>query len=480
MPAPINVLFLASEAEPFVKIGGLGDVGGALPRALRVLTTMETGGYSLDVRLVLPLHATIQTESHSLQRVAGFDLLREGKSIPVEVFLTQHEGLPVYFISGEPIQTAPTVYSNNLAADREKYSFFSLAALELIHHLNWRVDILHANDWHTALALYALKSRRTDPVLQDIKGLLTLHNLPYMGGDGLDVLQAYGLSPVADESLPIWARSSPLPLGLWAADSIVAVSPGYSREILTPEFGCSLEDFLRKNANKLTGILNGIDTASNDPETDPALAARFTATTLDERLANKCGLQKQLGLPVDGEIPIFGMVGRIDPQKGVDLALEALRQIPQKPWQAVLLGSGTPDLEAAMCQLQTDHPNRVGAVTRYDAQLGRMIYGGADIFMMPSRYEPCGLAQMLAMRYGCVPVVRATGGLKDTVKDRETGFHVPEATAESLAATLLQALKAYAAPERWRKIQQAGMRQDFSWRRSARQYATLYKNLIEN
>jgi len=293
------------------------------------------------------------------------------------------------------------------------------------------------------------------------------------------VLAAYGLSPAVDENLPRWARSSPLPLGLLAADSVVAVSPEYSVEIQTPEFGCSLEDFLRKNVDKLTGILNGIDTVSNDPETDPALDTRFTAATIEQRLANKQALQRELDLPVDAEVPVFGMVGRVDPQKGVDLALEALRQLVGMPWQAVMLGSGDPGLENAMLQLQIDFPKQVRAVTRYDPQLSRRIYGGADIFLMPSRYEPCGLSQMIAMRYGCVPVVRATGGLKDTVKDRTTGFLVPEATADSLVGSLKRALDFYASAAKWQKIQLAGMKQDFSWQRSARQYASLYKNLCE-
>jgi len=479
MTKTINVLFLISEAEPFVKIGGLGDVGGALPKALRNLSVTDAGGYNLDVRLVLPLHAFVQAESATLYPVAEFNLFRRGGSIPVQVFQIQRDGIPVYFISGGPIRTARTVYSNDLAADREKYAFFSLAALEFIRHLEGRFDILHANDWHTALALYALKSRRTDPLLDRIKGLLTLHNLPYMGGEGLDVLAAYGLSPAVDENLPRWARSSPLPLGLLAADSVVAVSPEYSVEIQTPEFGCSLEDFLRKNVDKLTGILNGIDTVSNDPETDPALDTRFTAATIEQRLANKQALQRELDLPVDAEVPVFGMVGRVDPQKGVDLALEALRQLVGMPWQAVMLGSGDPGLENAMLQLQIDFPKQVRAVTRYDPQLSRRIYGGADIFLMPSRYEPCGLSQMIAMRYGCVPVVRATGGLKDTVKDRTTGFLVPEATADSLVGSLKRALDVYASAAKWQKIQLAGMKQDFSWQRSARQYASLYKNLCE-
>ncbi|MBM3150783.1 MAG: glycogen synthase [Chloroflexi bacterium] len=474
MPPTINVLFLAAEAEPFVKVGGLADVAGSLPGALRRLEKPI-----LDVRLALPLHTAIQAESATLYPATSFDLYRRGGSLPVQVFQLKRGGIPVYFISGGPLHAARTVYSTDLAADREKYAFFSLAALELARRLDWRVDILHANDWHTALSLYALKSRRSDPLLRRIRSVLTLHNLPYMGGEGLDVLSAYGLAPLEDESLPGWARSSPLPLGLWSADRIAAVSPTYAREILTPEFGCSLEGFLEGRGDRLAGILNGLDTSAFDPQTDPHLALHFDAASLENRPANKSALQAKLGLDQDPRLPLFGMVGRVDPQKGVDLALEALRRLPHRRWQAALLGSGVPELEAASRQLEADFPARARAVTRYDPALGRLIYGGSDIFLMPSRYEPCGLAQMIAMRYGSIPLARATGGLKDTIRDGATGFLVPEASLESLLSVTSRALDLYPEKGKWEAMQRAGMAEDFSWERPAQQYAALYQSLME-
>jgi starch synthase len=478
MPSTINVLFLAAEAEPFVKIGGLADVAGSLPLALRNLPYQATHGAALDVRLVLPLHRANRAESATLRPVAEFSVYRRGRNISAQVFETSLAGMPVYFINGEPIASAASVYSVDPATDREKFAFFSRAALEMLRHLNWQPDIIHANDWHTALALYALRSRCTDPTLARLRTVLTIHNLPYMGGDGADVLAAYGLMLLNDESLPAWARTQSLPLGLWSADALIPVSPTYAREILTPEFGCGLDAYLRGRSDRITGILNGIDTASWNPRTDQALAANFTADDLPDRSNNKIALQKQLGLKEGARIPLLAMIGRIDQQKGVDVTLEALPQLGERPWQFVLLGSGDPALENNVRHLQAEYPDRVRAAIRFDAPLGRLIYGGADMFLMPSRYEPCGLAQMIAMRYGCVPLVRATGGLKDTVQEGRTGFLFRGADAGSMTEALMRALSVYADPERWQRLQRTGMRKDFSWPRSARQYAAIYHSLI--
>ncbi|MBA4379548.1 MAG: glycogen synthase [Anaerolinea sp.] len=473
MPATRNILFLASEAEPFVKVGGLADVAGSLPLALRALP----GEPRLDVRLALPLHRAIQLDPANLIPGVEFSVSRGGINIPAQVFEGNLEGMPVYFIAGGPITEATAVYSNDLAFDREKYIFFSLAVLKMIRHLGWQPDILHGNDWHTALALYALRTRRSDPFFAPIRSVLTLHNLPYMGGDGSEQLAAYGLNPVEDEALPQWAHTQPLPLGLWAADTLVAVSPTYAQEILTPEFGCGLQNFLRGRQGAFSGILNGLDTASWDPLTDPALAANFDARSLRSRPVNKAALQERLGLQSDPDVPLLAMVGRIDPQKGVDIVLDALRQIVALPWQMVILGKGDASLEDGARRLEADFPGRVRAVIDYNAPLGRLIYGGADIFLMPSRYEPCGLAQMIAMRYGCVPLVRATGGLKDTVGEGQTGFLFGAASAEALAEAIRAALAVYPQREKWRKLQRNGMKQDFSWSRSASQYASLYWSL---
>jgi starch synthase len=477
MSDTINILFLAAEAEPFIKIGGLADVAGSLPKALRALSYEATGGVTLDVRLVLPLHRAIRAEAATLRPVAEFTVFRGGGSIPAQVFGMTLGGMPVYFINGDPISSAPSVYSTDPAQDREKYAFFSLAALQLVCHLDWRTDIVHANDWHTALALYGLRSLR-DPVFERVHTVFTVHNLPYMGGDGPEVLSAYGLTPVTDDSLPKWAQTQPLPLGLWSADSIIPVSPTYAQEILTPGFGCGLDPYLKTRTNSLTGILNGLDADRWNPETDQSLAAHFTADGLPVRQVNKIALQKALELKEEAQVPLLVMIGRIDRQKGLDIAFDALRQITERGWQFVILGSGDPMLENAARSLQADYPDRARAVIRYDAPLSRLLYGGADMFLMPSRYEPCGLAQMIAMRYGCVPVVRATGGLKDTVQEGRTGFLFQEAMDGSMVEALERALTVHESPEKWKHIQRNGMLEDFSWPRSARQYAIIYSSLV--
>lgn len=478
MTDTINILFLASEAEPFVKVGGLADVAGSLPAALRSLSPKMTDGVVLDVRLVIPLHRVIQSESSTLLPVIEFPVYRRGGNISVQVFERSLEGVPVYFITGAPIMTATSVYSADARADIEKFTFFSLAALELTRRMGWRPDIVHANDWHTALALYALRSRRGEAFFSRTANLLTLHNLPYMGGEASDALASYGLAPLTDDALPKWARSQPLPMGLWAADAIIPVSATYAREILTPEFGCDLHSFLRGRAESITGIVNGLDLKIWDPLNDRHLGANFDVDSLGGRQENKLALQKKMGLPVDAHIPLLAMIGRIDQQKGLDLAFETLPQLDSVPWQFVILGTGDSKLEAAARSLQAKYPERVQVMLRYDAGLSRMIYGGADILLMPSRYEPCGLSQMIAMRYGCVPVVRSTGGLKDTVEEGKTGFLFEKAAAADLLEALQRALGVFASQEKWRRFQRNGMKEDFSWARSARQYAMIYRSLL--
>jgi starch synthase len=477
MPETLKILFLAAEAEPFLKVGGLADVAGSLPLALRSLPLELTRGVILDVRLVLPLHRSIRPGMVTLHPVVEFQLARQGGELLVRVFETNLGGMPVYFINGEPIASASMVYSNDPALDREKYAFFCMAALEMARHMHWHPDIIHANDWHTALAVYALRFRPANPDGKRTHSLLTIHNLAYMGGDAAAEMGAYGLASTDDESLPAWARSTPLPLGLLAADALVPVSPGYAREILTPELGCGLDGFLRSRSNSVTGILNGLDLAAWDPATDKNLPKDFSMDDLSGRAINKTDLQRKLGLEEEPHIPILAMVGRIDPQKGVDIALEALNQLGGRAWQFVILGSGDPALENSVRLLQADFPERVRAVIGYDAPLSRVIYGAADMFLMPSRFEPCGLAQMIAMRYGCVPVVRATGGLKDTVQEGKTGFLFQAADRVSLLDALRRALDAFMAPMQWEHLQRNGMLEDFSWTRSAACYAMIYRSL---
>jgi starch synthase len=415
--------------------------------------------------------------SDTFRPVGIYSIPRGKAEVQVEAYEGILDGMPVYFLNGDPIRASGSVYSSNNKLDAEKYTFFSLAALELPRQLNWEPNIIHVNDWHTALAAYGNLVKRWNEKSRRVASLVTIHNLPFLGPNVSDILEEYGL-PLANTDVPEWARVMPMPLGLWASDLIVAVSPTYAEEILHPEFGSGLQEFFRNRTDHLRGILNGIDTVSFDPQTDPTLAANFSAETLSLRSRNKAALQDRAGLPIDPGVPLLGMVSRMDQAKGIDIALKGLKMMAKHHWQLILLGAGDLKLEALAKKLQQDMPGRVCVETRYDARLARQIYGGSDIFLMPSRYEPCGISQMIAMRYGSVPLVRAVGGLHDTVTDSETGFVFVDTKVKSFNDALRRALQCYTDRSRWVQLQKAGMAQDFSWSSSASKYLDVYQKLI--
>jgi starch synthase len=478
MAERIKVLFMSAEAEPLVKVGGLGDVAGTLPLALRQLPEKP------DVRLVLPFHSTIPREKYANKPVAVFSIGHVDGPQLAEVFETAIEGMPVYLVAGKPISESPDVYSSDGLIDGNKYIFFSLAALELARVLDWQPDILHAQDWHTAPAVYSLKfSYEPDHFFKDTATLLTVHNLPFLGEGAGPAMAAYGLPPVKERRLPDWAKHLPLPLGLLAADKISTVSPGYAAEMLTPEFGAGLQDFLITRKKDLVGILNGLDMQEWDPAGDNLIPANYDVQTLSQRVKNKRTLQGEVGLAFDQDIPLLSIISRMDHQKGIDLAVEALRQLSGEPWQAVILGSGSDDLENDARRLSMNFPQQVKTHLLFDSEMAHRIYAGADMILIPSRYEPCGLIQMIGMRYGCVPVARATGGLRDTVLDysrsgKGTGFLFNKISSDALVKTIKRALAAYEDKRRWLGIQRRGMKQDFSWERSAKIYLDLYKTMI--
>ncbi len=473
---PVKVLFLAAEADPFVKIGGLGDVAGSLPYAL-----IKAG---IDTRLVLPLHGSIQQQNLPLQQIARYDIDHQDGKLEAVVFMAEFDGLVVYFISGDPIPTRAPVYSGNNAIDGYKYIFFSLAALQLLDYIDWSPAILHANDWHTAPAVYALDlSRREKARNSKIASVLGIHNLPYLGNGAESALRSFGLPPATESDLPWWAQELPLPLGILSCDQIVTVSPSYAEEILTPEYGSGLEKFLKTHKAKISGVLNGLSVDSWNPAKDVVLPSNYDSDTLERRQNNKHALQEELALPPDLDVPLLAMISRLDPQKGVDLLPVALPAISHLPWQLVILGNGVPKLEKEMRQLETNFPDRVKAEIRYDFNLSRRLYGGADILLIPSRYEPCGITQMIAMLYGCVPLARDVGGLKDTISDEgeeipQTGFLFEHADEADLVAALIRSLSVYERKKDWMSIQKNGMSQDFSWERSANRYMSIYNQLI--
>lgn len=475
MDQPINVLFLAAEADPFIRIGGLGEVASALPLALKKIG-------DINIRLVLPLHGIIQRQGLDLKLEATFDVPSARGNIKTQALSTNYNGLPIYFITGAYILPDAPVYSSDTYRDGLKYTYFSLAALYLAKTLGWQVDILHANDWHTAAAIYALKKQLV-PGNWETTTILSIHNLPYLGNKAGPALSAFNLPPSNDPALPAWARHLPLPLGLLTTDQIVAVSPSYAREIQSAEFGSGLHTFLRTQSRKISGILNGLNTRQWDPASDRYLVQNYTPECMTSRLENKIALQKEFNLQSDPRIPLLGLVSRMDPQKGIDLLPNALRLIQKQKWQVIILGTGVPEIEAAARQLSREYPQRVRSAIRFDAVLSHRIYAGSDAFLIPSRYEPCGLTQMISMRYGCIPIARSTGGLRDTITDYRhgngrTGFLFSKATPHALAAAIRRALKIYSHPIEWKEMQLNGMLQDFSWENSARKYIQLYQQLV--
>jgi starch synthase len=479
----LNVLYVASEAAPLVKVGGLGDVAGSLPKALRKLSPSQIDDISLDVRLAIPFHSRITQKLDNLQLIASFFVSHPNGPVPARAFHTIIEDVPVYLIEGGSILTDQNIYSNDTQADARKYLFFSLAVMELIKQINWEVDILHANDWQTALSVYDLKLRRTqDPFFKNTKSVLSMHNLPYMGAGAEPVVHEFGFSGCDCPNLPDWGRSIPLPIGMSAADQLLTVSPNYAAEILTPEYGCGLQDFLENRKESVGGILNGIDEEIWNPESDTAIHHNYNIKKIEHRSKNKTALQTELGLEKDANIPLIILISRMDQQKGIDIAINGLRMVMDLPLQMVFLGTGDPFIEASCRSLESEFPDKVRSVLRFDLNLSRRMYAGGDILLIPSRYEPCGLTQMIAMRYGCVPLARATGGLKDTIIDSpnnsaNNGFLFADANEESFASTMRRAVHKFARKIEWKELQINGMSTDFSWEKSAIEYAKIYLKL---
>jgi len=491
----IKVLFLAAEAAPFVKVGGLGDVAGALPQFLKSLGVSsdldepldeKSDDLKIDIRLVIPFHRAIRAKDFNVKFLLEFDIISSEGSIKVEVFWTTINDLPVYLISGPPISASEQIYSQDPAEDGFKYTFFSYASLKLVKEINWYPDIIHANDWHTAPAVYALSiNQNKNGTFKDAVTILGVHNLPYLGVGAGSSLSKFGLPPATDSDLPIWAQDVPLPLGLLTADHIVTVSPTYAQEILTPEFGAGLDDFLLRRQASISGILNGIDIERWDPDSDEYISPRYQLTTLTKKNVNKENLLDEAGLSTDKGRPLFAMVTRLDTQKGVDIAFDAFQSLMDQQWNVIILGTGDPSLEQRAHSLEREFPDRLRFVNRFDVPLSHRIYAGADMLLIPSRYEPCGLTQMIAMRYGTVPIGRATGGLHDTIIDYDqtsggTGFIFDTAEPQSLEGAMRRAIRTYRDQRRWRGLQRRGMRQNFSWAESARNYLKLYFQLVDN
>ena len=454
----LRILFASAEIHPYSQVGGLGDVAAGLPKMLAAL------GH--DVRVVTPAHASVELSPDVKPLgIPPFRVELFGRSEEVNLLVARGKhGFPIYFVQNSTYFGRPEVYG--AGDDLLRYLFFSKAALELPKVLGWVPQILHLNEWHTAPMAVALRNRgHYDPLYESITSVYTIHNLAYRGPDELvdQVCQA-----------------------LEYADLIITVSPTYAKEICTPRYGNGLHRVLRRRRSDLFGVLNGLDRDVFNPLTDPNVPYHFDLQRLEDRPKNKQALLDRFGLPWEEATPVIGMVTRIVEQKGFDLLLRGLEPLLRETSaQLVVVGPGEESYSARLREAARLNAGRLAVHTSFDVPLARQVYAGSDIFLMPSRFEPCGVGQIIAMWYGSVPVVRRTGGLVDTVIDADrqpdsgTGFVFHEYSPAALLEAMRRAVRCYGSPNRWREIQERGMRADFSWKASAREYEALYRLALE-
>lgn len=476
----MRIVFAIAEADPFVKIGGLGEVGGSLPVALQ-----KQGA---DVRVILPEYSMIPSHFRSdFHTVAHFSVPLSWRQQYCGLKELVHRGVHYYFIDNEYYFKRSNIYGSFDQA--EQFAFFSRAVMESMLHLPaFKADIIHCHDWHTALIPLMLKEFYSqEPLYHNVKTVFTIHNLLYQGifpeavlGDIIGL----GREFYSADTLEFDGMVNYMKAGLLFADRVTTVSPTYAREIQYAYFGEKLEGVLQQRKGELNGILNGVDYELYDPASDPYLAVGMDGSDL-AKTQSKIYLQKSLGLPVREDVPILGMVSRLVEQKGLDLLAHAMEDILKLDVQIVILGAGERRYEEMLYYYSGQHPDQVAVRTVFDDRLAHRIYAGADILLMPSRFEPCGISQMIAMHYGTVPIVRETGGLKDTVipynqfTGEGNGFSFANYNAGELLFALKQAVKIYREEEPvWKVIRRRAMESDFSWERSAQAYLQIYQSLV--
>jgi starch synthase len=469
----MNILFVAAEVAPFIKTGGLADVAGALPPALRRL------GH--DARIVMPRYRRVREGPWTQTGPIAATFLPLGeRQEELLVYQSMLGDTPVYLLDIPAGFARSAIYGEG--DDDRRFILFARGVLALMQHLReiegWQPDIVNANDWHTGLITNYLKTFYSY-TFGHIATVFTIHNLAYQGIFGIPTLQQAGLSEggMVEDRAGIYGQFNFMARGLMFADIISTVSPTYAREILSPEFGEGLDGLLRARQEQLVGILNGIDYAFFNPQTDPHIAANYSVDEIAGKALCKAALQRECGFVVDPARPVLGMVTRLAEQKGLDLVYAALPVLmAETDVQLVLLGSGQPDLEAAFIGAMQAYPKRIHVRLGFDAALAQRIYAGCDAFLMPSRYEPGGLGQLIALRYGAVPVVRATGGLDDTVREGwdGNGFRFHPYEASMLLEAIRRCLASFRDTEGWAILRTRGMREDHSWESSAREYVAMY------
>ncbi len=478
----MKILFTASEAAPFAKTGGLADVAGSLPRALASL------GH--EVSVVIPRYRQVDVDAYKLKHIATFFVPLGSWKERCDVLRgSMGRGVTVYFVNKDVFYDRPELYRTAQADypdNAERFIFFSRAVLELCIALDLRPQIVHCNDWQTGLIpLYLKKSYGASGALENARSVFTVHNLGYQGLFWHWDMRLTGLDwdVFTPEGIEFWGRMNLLKAGLVYADVVTTVSRTYSREIQTPEYGHGLDGVLMDRSRDLYGILNGIDYGEWNPARDRNIPRTYSAERPAGKAVCKKELLSRLGLPDNGA-PLIGMVTRLADQKGFDILTEALPEVMSLGAQLVILGTGDAKYARILSDAASRYHDRMRVVLQYNDGLAKNIYAGSDLFLMPSRYEPCGLGQMIALRYGTVPVVRKTGGLADTVTEynartgRGTGFLFEDYSDTALVEGLRRALSVYAKADKWKRLMLSGMKQDFSWTQSAKEYIKVYRKAL--
>lgn len=494
MSKSLSILYISSEVEPFAKTGGLADVAGAFPQLIR-----ESGH---DIRILLPKYGFVGDRKFNI-----YDVIRL-RDIPVPVgaktemasikssFITnQRIKVQVYFFDLPKYFNRPGIYGDpksqkDYPDNDERFIAFCRGALETLKRLGWKPDIIHCNDWQTGLIPAYLKTvYKDDPFFNKVKSVYTIHNLAYQGVFPKTSFEKTGLpDELFNEETGI-ATGDAINLmksGIQFADVLTTVSQQYAKEISTDdEYGYGLRHLLHKRRKDLHGILNGVDYSVWDPSVDQLIPQQYTSKTIQEKVENKKALLDAFKLPGEGDEPVIGIISRLVDQKGFDLIKEIADELVKRDIKLVVLGTGERKYHTFLSKLASKYPDKIGVKLTFDNTLAHLIEAGSDMFLMPSRYEPCGLNQIYSMRYGTIPIVRATGGLEDTVEDvdskngKGTGFKFGPYDSKALLQTIERALKMYQDEKAWNKTVKYAMEQDFSWEQSAKQYITLYKKILK-
>jgi starch synthase len=474
----MNILFISTEAAPFAKSGGLGDVIGSLPRELNKL--------GADARVMLPLYKGIRKKYKTkMKLVKDFAVTLSWRTQYCGVYQMEYEGVIFYFLDNEQYFDRDAYYG--YFDDGERFAYYSKAALEALNIIDFTPDILHCSEWQTALVPVFLKTLfRENSFFSRLKTVFTIHNIEYQGQYDPGILHdLLGLSEADRGILEYDGSINYMKGAIVTCDRLTTVSCSYAEEILYPFYGRGLETIIKENRYKLSGILNGIDTNLYNPFRDPFLTVKFSKNTPTKKQGNKIALQNCLGLKQDAEIPIIAMIGRLAEHKGIELVIDAFDEIMQEKIQFVIQGTGESSYEDFFLTKAIAYQGRMSAATVFSAELASKIYGGADLFLMPSISEPCGLAQMISLRYGTIPIVRETGGLSDSIVpyNRETGkgngISFQSVNAQDMLGAIKRAIALYWDKEQWAILVGNGMKSDFSWKASSKEYLRLYKEMMK-